>query len=608
MKTIFLKIIICLFLVFLTGIVYWQTQAHGPINADDFYLTTNKHMDNAYSYQGLVEGMGTLVAGVWMPLIYLLVGAQMELFGTNFGAYHLVSAGLHAVNAIILFLLLFQMTRATWLSALVAVVFAVHPVNVEPVAWLVGVRVIQCGLFCLLTMYFYALYTARSSSFYYTLSLFCYAASLFSVPMFLPLPFLLLLLDFWPLDRLGVEKNNTAWKNLSLPKIGRAVWEKFPFFGIMVVLMAVLLISHDLPSTSIELYPLGERLANALLSYVRYIQQILLPINLAVFYPFPTTFPAWKIIGSIFILTGITVLGLVSVRRFPFLIVGWLWFAGMLFPLSGIAQIGTQARADHYTYLPMIGLIIPLCWGAASLAQRWRISPGMTAWPAAAVIIALTVLSWRQAGYWKNSVTLFNHSLKVTKNNYEAHNYLAQALASRGDLKTAFYHFDRALAIKPDHLKSHINLANTWMLAGDPVKAREHLSLALRKNPRNAQLHNNLGVLHEKTDNIQAALEHYRRATTLDPGYLNAYLNLAGLEAATGKSDQAITHFQKALRIDPRSAETHFQLGLTLHQTGRTREAADHLERALDLEPGNRRYRQLLKTISRDRPPRGRGN
>jgi len=601
LKTFLTKISICFFLFIATNCVYWQVRYHGPINADDFYLTTNIHINNAISYEGLLDAMTSLIAGVWMPLVYLSVGLQMELFGTDFGSYHLVSAVLHSINAVILFLLLFQITRAVWKSALVAAVFALHPINVEPVAWLACIRVIQSGFFCLLAIYFYSLCISRRSSIYYTLSLYSYGGSIFSVPMFPALPFLLLLLDYWPLGRLGIEGKDTSWQKFSLSKTGLSVWEKFPFFGGMAVLSAILLLSHDLSSSpGIEQYPVDERLFNALFSYVKYIQQILMPVNLAVFYPFPENFPFWKICGALFVLIAITVISLLYIRRYPFLTVGWLWFAGMMLPLSGIAQIGSQARADHYAYIPMIGLLIFICWGTDALIKKFRIPRAPTIAGSIIVLILLAFFSWKQASQWKNSVTLMAHSLKVTKNNYEAHNYLAQALASQGDLETAIHHFQQALSIKPDHLNSHINLANTWIRADNIRNAIFHFSRALEIEPDNARIHNNLGALYEKTHNNQAALFHYQQAVTINPEYAVAYDNLAVLEAITGDINDAITHFKQALLIN-QSAGTHFRLGMALNQAGRMEEAIYHLRQAIDIDPENRQYPQFLKAITQNK-------
>ncbi len=607
LKTFIIKTVLCFSLVLLTGLVYWQIGHHGTINADDFYLTTNKYFFpedgeiETYSYQGLLEGMTTIIAGIWMPLMYMSVGAEMEFFGTDFGPYHLVTAGIHAGVAIVLFLLLFKMTQALWPSALTAALFAVHPVNVEAVSWLVCVRVVQSGLFCLLSVYFYALYAARRSSLLYTLSLFWFAASLFSVPMFPAVPFLLLLLDFWPLKRLGNKEDNTSLGNLSLPKIKRAVWEKFPFFGIMVVVLAIVMLSHDLSfSPGIEPYPLHERILNVFLSYLAYFKQILLPTDLAVYYPFPESFPWWQIGGAVLILAMITVVSLARTARYPFLIVGWFWFTGMLFPLSGIAQIGTQSRADHYAYIPLIGLLIFFCWGAAAIFQRWRIPRTIVALAAVTVVALFAFQSWRQAGYWKDSVTLMTHALRVTRNNFEAHNYLAQALSERGDIEGAIVHFQKALSIRPDHYKSHINLANTYIKTDRIDKAIAHFTRALKNAPFKERLHNNIAALYESSGNISLARSHYRRAIELNPNYAIAYDNLAVLEAKTGDIQNAITHFQQALRINPGSAGTHYRLAAVLHQVGRTAEALAHIRRAIEIAPRNQQYRQLFLLISRD--------
>ena len=606
LKTFSLKIVISLFLIILTLGVYLQIGHHDQINADDFYITTNPHIHNAYSYQGFTAAMTSLVAGIWMPVTYLFIGVEMELFDTDFGPYHTTAAVLHAVNAVILFLLLFNMTGAAWKSALVAAVFAVHPVNVEAVAWLVGIRVLVCVFFCLLTLYAYSYYVCRPSSTRYAVTLFFYTASLFALPMFPAMPFLLIVLDYWPLNRLGTEPGDRHQPDISLKKIKSMVWEKFPFFGIMAVLIGIVLLSHDLSaSPGIERYPFSERFFNIFLSYVKYIQQILVPADLAVFYPFPSHFPLWKVGGSVLILLAITLMSIRFMRRYPFLIVGWLWFAGMLFPLSGIAQVGTQARADHYLYLPMIGLLVAIVWTAAAVLERSWIPAGLAKTVSIAIVLLLAFLSWQQAGRWKNSVTIMSHAVKVNKNNYEAHNYLGQALAARGDLKAAVDHFQQALSIKPDHIKSHINLANTWLKAGNIEKAVFYLKQALEKQPNDSRLHNNLGALYEQAGDIDAALYHYRMAVAINPGYDTAYDNLAVLEARRGDLAGAARHLQQVLRLNPRSAETCFRLALVYKESGRIHDALDYILQALVIDPGNGRYRLLLDALKREQMIRG---
>jgi tetratricopeptide (TPR) repeat protein len=321
-----------------------------------------------------------------------------------------------------------------------------------------------------------------------------------------------------------------------------------------------------------------------------------------VYYPFPDSFPLWKTGGAVLVLVMITVASLRLIRSCPFLIIGWLWFAGMMFPLSGIAQIGTQSRSDHYAYIPLIGLLIFIVWGGAAVVEKLRLPGKLTAAASVIVIVLLAFLSWRQAGYWKNSETLMRHALNVTRNNFEAHNYLAQALAEQGDPAAAVDHFQKALAIKPDHLKSHINLANVYISSGQTDKAIYHLTRALEKDPTDARLYNNLGALYEKTGDVRAALANYRKAVSLNPGYAPAYDNLAAAEAGTGDLAGAIGHFQQALTLNSRSAGTHFRLAVVLFQAGRAEEARKHLLQAITLDPADRRFRELLDIIRQDQP------
>ncbi len=601
----FAKLFICLVLLGAVGVVYWQTGHHGPVNCDDYYITELALFEKeVFSWDNFVYGLNYNVCGVWMPFTYLLVGAERVMFGTDYGAWHLFAAFLHGLNAVLLFLGLHRMTDARWKSGLVAAIFALHPLNVEAVAWLAAIRVVFAAFPALLAFYAYVLYVRTRRTGYYVLAGICYWFSVFCFPMFVCLPFVFLLIDFWPFGRLTENSPDTGQqfgdgvRPASRPlKTGlRLVWEKYFFFLVMLGGGLTVIGSHELPA--VYQYPFVARLFNAVLSYGGYLKKLLFPLDLAVFYPYPAAFDPWKIGGLLLLLAGITGLGLWWRNRYPYVITGWLWFAGMIFPFAGIAQIGTQAMADHYAYLAMVGFWVAVVWGG----NDWtRFLPYRRWWlPLLGGIglVILGALSWRQTGYWKNSETLSRHMLQVTNNNYEAYNYLGQAQAASGKIDAAVGTFAKGLLLKPDHLNMNYNMALALTRQGRKKKAAEYYRQVLAIDPGHARAHNNLGALFEAGGDPVRARYHYRRAVVLDPEYLTARRNLAGLLMSSGRVREAVQHYELLLPRTADKAEIHYLLGAGYLQMGRKEKAASHWTAALAANPEDARVRRALKQVT----------
>lgn len=627
---------ICLFLVLSALWVYHPIRHHAPTNCDDFYLTQNTFImeQSGWNLKTLVYGATQVPTGVWMPITGLLVVFEHFLFGTDFGLYRMGNLLLHMANGILLFFALRRMTGGLWKSGLVAALFVLHPLNVEPVAWLVGIRVVLCAFFGLAAIYWYASAVRRPATWKYVFSLFAVSLSITSVAMYVTLPFVLLLIDYWPLERepLFITHPDTGGSGFNWPGAGRLLWEKMPFFVLILGMSAIVLAAHDLPF--VHHHPLAHRILNVPLAYVQYLAKFFFPTGLSVFYPLPAEFPAWKVAGAVFLLLAVTVGALRTAKTHRFFIVGWLWFAGMMVPLSGIAQIGTQAMADHYMYLPMIGLLIAVVWGADAIMGNWK-HKAAASWTAAVVVLALfTGLSARQVGVWKNSFTLLNHALAVTKNNYEAHNHLGQAFAEEGDNQNAIDHFIQALAIRPDHAKSHHNLANVYVRTGNLEKAESHYRQALVADPENAATFNSLGLVQAALGRLPDAIASYQKALEIMPDYVYAHSNIAAALMAAGRLEEAAAHCQKALTIHPgmikarlqlaeirtamgmpakaarhyevlvkqapTSADLHYLAGRAFYESGQTEKARSHLEQALAVNPQMGTARRLLRQI---KPP-----
>ncbi|MDY6823085.1 MAG: tetratricopeptide repeat protein [Thermodesulfobacteriota bacterium] len=598
------KIFICLFLILATVCVYYQIGEHGTVNADDFYITENPLLNalaapdsnvDYISTQNLVYVFTNTTAGIWMPLTHMLVGGEHLFFGTDYGLHHLVCLGFHVLNTLLVFLLFHRMTGAVWKSAFVAALFALHPLNAEPVAWLVGIRVVFSAFFGLLMLYSYVVYTRRHTAPRFILTITLFACCLASMPMFPALPFLLLLLDYWPLDRIRLFQNNSsvAGNGPHRHGIGYLLVEKAPYIAMLGIAGAGILSCHGLDI--IHRYPLPDRLLNALVAYPRYVLHTFFPHKLAAFYPFPQHFPLWQIIGAALFLAGVTIAALLLARSRPYLIIGWLWFIGMMFPLSGIAQIGTQAMADHYMYLPGIGLFIIITWGACDLAEKLPHKARILGAAAGIVLIVLMGLTLRQAGYWKNSTTLVRRALAVTDGNYEAYNYLGQARATQNDYKTAIDAFAAALSIKPDHFKSNFNMAKALANTGQTRAAIDYYQKALAIYPEHAIAHGHLAGLQADQGDMAAAIRHYREALRIKPGYLTARYNLASLLMRKGHYQEAARQYAILLKARPDSPDLHASMAIALHQSRQPARARRHLNRALSLNPGNEKALWLLE-------------
>ena len=572
--------------------VYWPVLHFGFINFDDrTYVAENPHLRGGLTLRELGWAFTTGL-DQWMPVTWFTRMLECQWFGLNAGAHHLVNVLFHIANSLLLFGVLNRVTGAPWRSALVAALFALHPLHVESVAWVTDLKDVLSMCFGMLTIGAYVRYVehvtvhgSRSKTFY-GLALLSFTLALMSKPMLVTLPFVLLLLDYWPLGR-------TRWAEAAIGERvklspSQLFKEKLPFFALAAAAGVATLWGQRTAGAvaSLERLPLGARIASSLLSYAGYLGKAFWPTGLAVFYPLNArlSWPAAMIAGVGVV--GVTTAVIWRARREPWFATGWFWYLGTLVPVIGLVQVGiVQTMADRYTYIPLVGIFTMLCWSVPRDAMERRISK-VAVWVATVALLAVCAMLTRiQVGYWKNSETLFRHALNVTRDNWLAHGNLGMALEEEGKVQEAIAHYEQALWLKPDMVEAHNNLGTVLLQEGKIEDAIKHYGQALRIDPNNAQAHFNLGGALEQAGKREDAIDQYRRALQTEPNLAEAHNNLAVALMRLGKLPEAIEHFERALRIKPDYAEVHNNLGGALTQLGRTPEAIGHYEQALRLNP-----------------------
>jgi len=542
--------LICLLLVLTVLVVFWQGVKNDFTNFDDNqYVTENQHVQAGLTWKNLLWAFTTTHSVNYHPLTWLSHMLDCQVYGKNPAGHHLTNMLLHAASTVLLFLLLQWMTGARWRSAFVAALFAVHPLHVESVAWVAERKDLLSGLFWMLTLLAYTGYVYRPTPTRYLLTIFCFILSILAKPMAVTLPFVLLLLDYWPLNRLALTqqvdgKNPLVDKKSLSPNSGRwfatnVVIEKLPFFAFAVLASTVTFFVQysSGAAKSLVQYPLTERITNALVSYVLYMGKMIWPHNLAVFYPhLGQSLTMWQAVLAGLLLLVVSAVLIRTGGRHPYLPVGWFWYVGTLVPVIGLIQAGEQGMADRYTYIPLIGLFIIISWGVPELAKHWRYRRIVLALTAAILLLALSVCAHLQIRYWKNDITLFTHALEVTKNNFVAHNNLGAALAHQGKLEDAIPHFIAALRISPSYERAHFNLGLARDKQGKIDEAIVHFSQALEIKPDYPEAHNGLGVALARQGRLKEAIAHFKAALQLQPGNGNARANLDLATELVGKN------------------------------------------------------------------------
>jgi tetratricopeptide (TPR) repeat protein len=548
-------------LALVTIALYWPALSYDFVSYDDpEFVTANPHVQGGLNWEEAKWAFcNTEQAAYWAPLMWLSHMLACQFFGLNPWGHHLINVLLHATNTALVFLVFRRMTGATWRSLILAALFGWHPLRVESVAWVTERKDVLSTLFWMLALWAYAEYVEAAqvrhsrSKLWDGAALAMFVLGLMSKPMLVTLPCVLLLLDYWPLERFKHRRAR------------QLVTEKTPFFVLALVASVVTFVvqNHGGAVAGGEKLPLGARGGNALISYCRYMEKMFWPTDLAVFYPHPGYWPMGKVLLAGCLILGISVLLLVQRRRFPFMLMGWLWYCGTLLPVIGLVQSGDQAMADRFTYVPSLGVLIPAIWGAYELTKRWRYPMIALSAAGLAVIVVCLAVTRQQLTHWEDTEALFRHALKVTKSNYIAHVSLGIELVRKGQIDEAISQYQEVIRLKPDF----------------------------------ALAHNNLGFALLRKGQVDEAISQYQEAILLRPDYLLAHNNLGNAFYLKHRDAEAISQYQEAIRLKPDYVDAHNDLGLALYRKGRTGEAISQFQEALRLKPDHAAARKNLDFV-----------
>ena len=511
-------VLICLSIAALTLMIYAQVRGHAFLNYDDdIYITGNLHIKEGLTLNAAIWAFTSFYESNWIPLTWLSHMLDVQLFGMAASGHHLTNVALHLANSLLLFFLFRKMCAALWRPAFIALLFAVHPLHVESVAWAAERKDLLCGLFFLLTLFFYVSYVKHRQPLKFLLALLSFGLGLLAKPMIVTLPFVLLLLDLWPLGRL-----QPPYRCIRLIFL-----EKVPFFIGSAAISVVTLLAQTRGGSVVSMaqHAVIERLCNAVLAYVSYLGKIFLPIKLVVFYPYPEVLPTWQAVAAFLLLVVISTLAFNKRKAQPYLVMGWCWFLVTLLPVIGLIQVGEQAMADRYTYLPMIGIIIAVVWGGEELLRRYKLSVAIAKTVILMMITVLALLAGRQTGRWQSQYTLFKHAVAVTENNYVALFHLGNALVSMNKWAEARDCFSKSITIRPT-TKAYTNLGYAEEKMGMPDLAATNYRRALEFDPNNIEAHYNLGLVMLRQWRLAEAVSQFVYTLQIDPTNLRAQQNL----------------------------------------------------------------------------------
>ena len=587
------EIAIAAALAIVTLAIYAQVVGHQFITLDDpTYIRENPMVNRGVTLGGVAWAFTTFYATNWHPLTWISHMLDCQFFGMNAGHHLLVNVLIHATNTLLVFWFLLRTTHARWPSALVAALFALHPLHVESVAWVSERKDTLSTFFGLLSLIAYVRYAKAPSISRYAWVAIALALGLLAKPMLVTWPFVMLLLDYWPLGRLAgpmvKEHRRGAPHKEAATGIASLVWEKLPLFA-LVAASAIITFVAQSQGGAVRTFtdaPITLRLSNALVSYVKYLLLTFWPNDLAVYYPFAWAgIPAWQIIGAALLLLGITAFCFSQRKIRPYLIVGWLWFLGTLVPVIGLVQVGGQIMADRYFYVPSIGLFIAIVFGLADIAKSWRVAPLLSRGITVGVLLILATLMNAQVQRWRDSFTLFEHTLAVTPPNLRAENSLALAMGASGRYDEAAAHFEKTLQIDPNFYDGLVGMGVTRAFQGRMPEAIGYFQAAIRSQPDTPKAHVQLALALWKQNNDQAAFEEMRRASQLAPNDADIRADFGLALELVGQIPEAIEQLHEALRMNPNNAEAHGNLGLALLASGKARESVPEFEMALHLKP-----------------------
>lgn len=582
------NIFFVLVLILITSFAYQQIadNSFSRYFDDGRYVVNNPYVHSGFTAKSIIWAFTTNCASNWHPLTWLSHMLDWQLYGSNPVGHHLTNLLFHITNSILVFLILNYITGRPRRSIAVAALFAVHPLHVESVAWVAERKDVLSTFFWLLTMLAYIRYTRQPSVGKYVIIPLIFMLGLLSKPMLVSLPLVLLLIDYWPLNRLGAGKIS-LW---------RLVSEKIPLIILAACSCIVTIWAQSSGGSvgSLIVYPLGVRVDNAIISCIIYLEKTFWPVGLSVFYPHPGTgIPIWKIIGSGLLIAAITAYAIRCARSRPYVIVGWLWYLITLLPVIGLMQVGQQGMADRYTYIPLLGIFTALIWIISDLAihgvnerrdARFRLSFSIFG---IIVILILTACTRHQVRYWRNNEALFRHAIAATSGNVLAHYNLGGILLEQGKIDEAIHHYREVLRLSPGSPDAEMNLGKALMERGDLKEARDCFSTALSAGKDPAAAHKALGMVLARLGNFKESEFHYDEAIKIDSSDESAYLGLGNILAAQNKFADAETRYRKAIALRPNFGDAHYKLGLALQYQGRNAESVQEYEKAIMINPNN---------------------
>jgi len=555
----YLVILIYVVLASTTLAAFWQVRHNGFISFDDpWYILDNSYVKGGLTGEGVVWAFTKVHAHNWHPLTWLSHMLDCELFGLNPFWHHLVSLSFHVANTLLLFGVLKRMTAAVWQSAFVAAAFALHPLHVESVAWVSERKDVLSTFFWILTMWAYAYYVKRPAVKRYLLILLLFALGLMAKQMLVTLPFVLLLLDYWPLERIMLKEQSSYSSTCPVVPVSirRCILEKLPLLvlsGIASVTVYLIQLHSGTVKSFVE-YPLVCRIGNALVSYTAYIGKMFWPVGLSIFYPHPLrNLPAWQVAGSALLLVCVTAAVIWKLRQWPYLAVGWLWYLGTLVPVIGLVQVGLHALADRYTYMTLTGLFIIIAWGIPDILAQLRYRRVIFSLSGIVLLSVLGVVTGRQTGHWRNNITLYTRSIAVVRGNWWAHVRLGMALHGQNKLSEGVNHYTEALRFNPDFADAHINLGTALLQQRKLEEAVTHFTEVLRIKPELVNVHGILARTLAHQGKLDEAVEHYTKFIQSKPNWPGVHNELAAIFFRLGKFDKAIVNWTEALRLKPDS-------------------------------------------------------
>ena len=589
--------ILALVLAVATVALYFPVSHHPFVNYDDdAYVTENAHVQSGLNWNTVRWAFTTYEFVNWHPLTWISHALDCQMFQLDPGGHHETSVVLHALNTLLLFWVLLRATGSPGPSLVVAALFALHPINVESVAWIAERKNLLSTLFFLLALGAYRWYAREPRVTRYAAVAALFALGLMAKPQVITFPFVLLLWDYWPLQRMVADRTETSSENLATVPAKSFSWlilEKVPLFAICLASAVITLRAEHTGGTlsGIYFHPFSVRLQNAILSYVRYVGKAFWPSGLALYYPYPSgdLLVLWQVIAAFAFLLAVSALVIASRRR-RYLLVGWLWFLGTLVPMIGLRQVGIQAMADRYAYLSFIGLFIMVCWGVAEWARQRHISSANLAVVSAVALVALAVMTHRQLAYWDDNVTLWSHAVAVTNNNYMAEDHLGGALLADGQLEVAMPHFYRAVSINPDDPDSNLNIGGYEQQQRNFPQAIAQYKKVISATEDSAvvdavvraKAFNNMGYSYRELGDLPHARESFEAAVALNPQYPKAWIGLGLVDQKSGNLGPAIQAYSQAMKLQP-SDWGYLLLARALEQSGDNNAALSAIRQAQSL-------------------------